>query len=455
MATASSLGLVETKNEDLELYNELIEEGKVIAAELFRLTRELIEISKTKELRALHADKIKELSDERAECDTRQTETLKLIQSMAVSLKLLGSPAHGLLTAPAATPVVTSTTVTSPATKSHDRWVIPSFTDAEKFNPSTTNVSDFVKMLRARLCASNVPDCEKYRVFGAALTGQPQRWALEHILDLKLDWDQAVSAFTAEFTAQTYAYACAIKMLELKQGDRLGADFLREVEELAKGADLSLDESFFKLHLRERQLNPRYLQALVNSMGKKLRDAPFEELKQQVLFLDTTPLAKSNHGKHSDRKKDPPKDSDKDKPRRTPYNPDAWCNHCNRSGHDTANHLFPKKPKGESKSTSSNQATRDEAKMANVTCSRCQERGHYANKCPQSSNSHSSSSKSNPSSTTRSIDLGRAAQRIAAMRARDAKEGSEVGVTQAQLEEISEDDIFESIYELHNRRYPQ
>jgi hypothetical protein len=41
------------------------------------------------------------------------------------------------------------------------------------------------------------------------------------------------------------------------------------------------------------------------------------------------------------------------------------------------------------------------------------------------------------------------------MRARDAKEGSEVGVTQAQLEEISEDDIFESIYELHNRRYPQ
>jgi hypothetical protein len=88
-------------------------------------------------------------------------------------------------------------------------------------------------MLRARFCASNVPDCEKYRVFGAALTGQPQRWALEHILDLKLDWDQAVAAFTAEFTAQTYAYTCAINMLELKQGDRLGADFLREVEELA------------------------------------------------------------------------------------------------------------------------------------------------------------------------------------------------------------------------------
>lgn len=453
MATASSTS-AEIKKEDLDLYDELVEEGKVTAAEVFRLTRELIELSKTKELRALNADKIKKLSDERAECEIRQTETLKLVQGMAVSLKLLGSATHGLLTSPASGSVATPTTVTSPATKSHDRWIIPSFTEAEKFNPNTTKVSDFVKMLRARLCASNVPDCEKYRVFGAALTGQPQRWALEHILDLKLDWDQAVAAFTAEFTAQTYAYTCAINMLELKQGDRLGADFLREVEELAKGAELSLDESFFKLHLRERQLNPKYLQALVNSMGKKLRDAPFEELKQQVLFLDTTPLAKSIHGKHTDRKKDPPKDSDKDKTRRTPYNPDAWCNHCNRAGHDTANHLFPKKPKGGSKSTSLNTATRDDTKMANVTCNRCQEKGHYANKCPQSSGSNLSSSK--PNSATRSIDLGRAAQRIAAMRAKDAKDvGSEVELTQAQLEEISEDDIFESIYELHKSRYPQ
>jgi hypothetical protein len=82
--------------------------------------------------------------------------------------------------------------------------------------------------------------------------------------------------------------------------------------------------------------------------------------------------------------------------------------------------------------------------MANVTCNRCQEKGHYANKCPQSSSSHSSSSKSN-SSATRSIDLGdRAAQRIAAMRAKDAKDvGREVELTQARLEEISEDDIFE------------
>jgi hypothetical protein len=38
----------------------------------------------------------------------------------------------------------------------------------------------------------------------------------------------------------------------------------------------------------------------------------------------------------------------------------------------------------------------------------------------------------------------RAAQRIAAMRAKDSKDvGSEVELTQARLEEISEDDIFE------------
>jgi hypothetical protein len=235
-------------------------------------------------------------------------------------------------------------------------------------------------------------------------------------------------------------------MLNLRQGDKTGAALVREMEELALGAGLSLDEPFFLLHFREKQLNPVYLGALINSQGIKLRDIKFAELKQHLLFLDSTQVvalskAKGTGSKHKEANKG------EQSPQRSKYDPTAWCNHCNKHGHTTENHQFPKKKNNQGDDKPSSQQLKKATSTANVTCHSCQEKGHYADKCPKKA-------AKTDQKTSVTLDLSqirsKVAKRVAAL-----KVASPPPDPAPEEVEVTEQDIIDSLVELHAERYNQ
>lgn len=170
-----------------------------------------------------------------------------------------------------------------------------------------------------------------------------------------------------------------MKLLDLSQGNKSGADFMREVEALATGCEQSLAENFFLHHLVHKQLSKAYHNALNATLGKKVRTANYAELKEEIIFLlygtDTTMYRSNNYNKdHNNNKNDshnkkngknankPDKDSKGDKP----------CDICGLSNHTTSQH----RPK------SNKPNTETKTPLSEVTCHKCKQKGHYANRCP-------------------------------------------------------------------------
>ena len=226
----------------------------------------------------------------------------------------------------------------------------------------------FLDEIAAKLRAHGIPEEHWPRALGVVTKGKDYIWVDQNILFLNppLTWSEARDKFTSEYAEMDRGFRSLASLAELKQGDQTGGEFIREVEALlSKAPDLvDTSQSFFVYNLVQ-SLNPDYL-TRIGGMHGNLAKITFTELRQLLLQIDRVNFrARSSSSLDhfpSDKKKKSAKASETKSAKRNTNSREREVN-GNKS----------KQAKGEGKESRAEEE---------VTCYRCQELGHYANKCP-------------------------------------------------------------------------
>jgi hypothetical protein len=339
------------------------------------------------DLQAQVGEVLKTRANLRAEHDISQEPHKTQLKGLERDLSIINQSVHTLTaTITSLMPLVTPDD--SKGSSPH-KSTLPRISEDEFFVPNDTDIFEFFETLEARLLSYKTPKKDWFRILGLTTKDSCLRWVKTHILSLSKEpsWDEAKKLFAQEYTTDDYAYTCRMKLLDLAQGSKTGADFMREVEALATGCEQSLTEKFFLHHLVHKQLSKTYHNALNATVGKKVRTANFAELKEEIIFLDGTDTTmyrsnnynKSNgnnnnqHNNNNGSRKNGRnnKKSDNESKSGTP------CEICGLKNHTTSQH----RPRNRSSNRPS-AAADDTNNLSDITCHKCKQKGHYANRCP-------------------------------------------------------------------------
>jgi hypothetical protein len=352
----------------------------------------------TSETRGLNKDAIDELDQEIKSTRMAMEDNLENIKALKESLLLLASPELALSSGPGALPKTPAGPQKAYVTS------LPKIPTEEYYEHGKTKVHDYLSLMEARLIAHGTSKPEWYRIFGTSMKGKPLKWVSKRILSKEIkDWKKAREIFENEFLTEDFQYNRQHDLLQYRQGKLSAADFFRELEDMTELADVPVSMKFFMIYLFEVQLNDKYKKALVAQMGKRVRTATFEELKEQASFLDSQELSHYDSTSRGNAKAAASSDRKNDK---TAFDISVRCDICHRKGHTTENHRGPQKkvnPEGSqhknSNSNGNNKPSRSNATNSTqgatstnsagrqtegepLTCYNCGQAGHKKDKCP-------------------------------------------------------------------------
>lgn len=243
--------------------------------------------------------------------------------------------------------------------------------DLPMFTADETDIGTFFDQTEAKLLSHSTPIKDWYKALGKQTTGTSLVWVSKNILQKTLTWEQAKTVFTAEFTSDTAVGTNRDKMMDMKQGDKSCGVFLREMEQLAPGAQQDLNNQFFLSFVRRRQLNPDVSKALSMQLAKKVDTLTFAQLKSYATFYESiinAPGSKQKKKKTTFKCTYRPCGSTEHDFETCPLRLSKQCTSCKKFGHLA----------DECRSQNQDTKTRD---LSQVQCHKCKEFGHYANKC--------------------------------------------------------------------------
>jgi len=299
-----------------------------------------------------------------------------------------------------------------------------------------TDMHRFFEINEAKLISHGTPVESWYKMFGKTTKDDVLMWVKTNILTASptLSWAEAKEKFQAEYATDDYAFKCRDKMLELTPGSRTATAFLREIESLSVGAQQNLDEPFFKHVLIHKRLPKKLRTALSVKMGKKISSITFAELKLEVAYLDHVDLTNFSPAEKSSSTTTAGKSGgDQHSP---PHN----CTKCQRgnTGHTTAECRTHPDPSlvAERKAAAKVKADSSAERKKNVVCTRCSQKGHYANEstCPGLPGS--------------SVNVSAISKKVLALKAQHASKQDD---TKETLPEFTEDDIAQALFDMHSR----
>lgn len=271
-------------------------------------------------------------------------------------------------------------------------------------------------------------------MFGKTTKDNVLMWVKTHILTVEptLTWDEAKAKFQAEYAADDYAFKCRDKLLELTPGKGTCTSFLREIESLSVGAQQDLDDAFFKHVLIHKRIPKKIHTALCVKMGKAISQLTFAELKKQISYLDHVDLTNFSPVET----KTP-----------TGLNSSTFSmltHNCVKCQRGNRGHLTSECKTHSTDAATAATAKRDREAAAkakaeknaeykkNVVCTRCSNKGHYAN---------------DPSCPNRSI-MSSIAKKVLALKANSSAAKAN---TAGDDLDFTEDEVAQALFDMHSR----
>ena len=303
-----------------------------------------------------------------------------------------------------------------------------------------TDMHRFFEINEAKLISHGTPVKSWYKMFGKTTKDDVLMWVKTNILTASptLSWAQAKEKFQEEYATDDYAFKCRDKMLELTPGSRTATAFLREIESLSVGAQQDLDEPFFKHVLIHKRLPKKLRTALSVKMGKKISSITFAELKVEVAYLDHVDL--TNFSPADSKSGSTPGGSGSSGITINVHSPPHNCTKCRKGnrGHTTAECRTHPDPTtaAERKAAAKAKADKNAEHKKNVVCTRCSQKGHYANESTC------------PGLTSNSINVSSISKKVLALKAKHASSQDD---TKDSPPEFTEDDIAQALFDMHNR----
>ena len=250
--------------------------------------------------------------------------------------------------------------------------------DLPKYKKDKTDVPLFLDEITAKLRGHGIPVEHWPRALAVVTKGKDCIWVDQNILSLQppLTWSEARDKFTAEYAEMDHSFRSLASLSQLKQGELTGGEFIREVEALLSKAPNLVDTSqpFFVYNLIQ-SLNPDYLRR-VGEKHDNLAQITFSELRQLLLHIDrVNSRLSAQKGKTAKSSSSLDRFLDRfpsNKKKRGDKSGDTKIGNRNSSKREV-NDTESKQAKSEGKEPRAEEE---------VTCYRCQQHGHYANKCP-------------------------------------------------------------------------
>lgn len=224
---------------------------------------------------------------------------------------------------------------------------------------------------------------------------------------------------------------------------------MRDVEVKADNCQQDLDDPFFLHNLLECQVSSYYREQLTNLLGVEVRNATFAKLKEGMIFIDHIGRKRSDKDLEKTKENNNQGDDNTNKNK---------CGICGKKDHRTDDHKkgYQKKTSSSSSnsSSSSSSSSSTSAKNSNlehITCHVCQQKGHYANRCPSRGTTGAQPPRNGslPPSTYNSANLR---QRVLAMRETRQLEGA--GFIPTPDADYTAEMVAQAIYEMEERQPP-
>ena len=245
--------------------------------------------------------------------------------------------------------------------------------DLPKLKPGA-NVEQTLNEIKAKLQTHQIDERCWFLALGAVTKGETLLWVQRNILDSPKTWDEATTLYTREYATLNQGLQAFNDLQAQKQGTMSGAEFMRTIDSLIAiaGPD-SLGQDGKNSPLLISRLISNLNEEYSTAIGFQVRQPTtlkYEDLRGHLQGIDQ--MMSLQRARKSSSSQSSSQSS-------TSSTPQTISHERKQNKYNNKKLKDPKKDHKDAKAPETR-----ERDLSTVTCHKCKETGHYANRCPLS-----------------------------------------------------------------------